>query len=88
LENTHRYRPGKAHALTKLGITLFSKELRPRHHAARLSAVAFDLGDVNTNFGLVSGSRMRAVCRILFFPTYGVGVGFSSCPNNTITTNR
>lgn len=61
LENTHRYRPSKAYALTKLGIVLFTKELHRRYHAAGLSAATFDPGYVESNFGLASGSRFLAV---------------------------
>ena len=80
LENTHRYRPSKANALAKLGITLFGKEFRRRRcHGARLSAAAFDLGYINTNSGLASRWWPRAVSRIC---------PLASCPNKTITTNR
>ncbi len=61
LENTHRYRPSKAYALTKLGIVLFTTELHRRYHGAGLSAAAFDPGYVESNFGLASGSRFLAV---------------------------
>lgn len=61
LENTDRYRPSKAYALTKLGIMLFTKELHRRYHASGLSAAAFDPGYVNTNLGTASGSRFLAV---------------------------
>lgn len=60
LENTDRYRPSKAYALTKLGIMLFTKELHRRYHASGLSAAAFDPGYVNTNLGNASGSRFLA----------------------------
>lgn len=61
LENTDRYRPGKAYALTKLAIILFTKELHRRYHGSGLSAAAFDPGYVNSNFGLASGSRFLAI---------------------------
>ena len=61
LENTRRYRPSKAYALTKLGIVLFTMELHRRYHEAGLSAAAFDPGYVESNFGLASGSRFLAV---------------------------
>lgn len=61
LENTFRYRPSKAYALTKLGIVLFTKELHRRYHASGLSAATFDPGYVNTNLGIASGSRFLAV---------------------------
>ncbi|EUA51016.1 putative retinol dehydrogenase 14 [Mycobacterium xenopi 3993] len=44
LENTHRCRPSKVYALTKLAIILFTKELHRRYHDAGLSAVAFHPG--------------------------------------------
>ncbi|MBO0864668.1 MAG: SDR family NAD(P)-dependent oxidoreductase, partial [Mycobacterium sp.] len=40
LENTYRYRPSKAYALTKLGIVLFTMELHRRYHGAGLAAAA------------------------------------------------
>lgn len=61
LENTYRYRPSKAYALTKLGIVLFTKEFHRRYHASGLSTAAFDPGYVNTNLGVASGSRFLAV---------------------------
>jgi len=63
LENTHRVRPSKAYALTKLGIVLFAKELHRRYHDAGLSVAAFDPGYVDTNFGPASGSRFIAIMR-------------------------
>jgi NAD(P)-dependent dehydrogenase (short-subunit alcohol dehydrogenase family) len=60
-ENTQRYRPSKAYALTKLGIVLFTMELHRRYHGAGLSAAAFDPGYVDSNFGPRSGSRFIAV---------------------------
>lgn len=63
LEQTHRVRPSKAYALTKLGIVLFTKELHRRYHDAGVSTAAFDPGYVDTNFGPASGSRFIAVMR-------------------------
>lgn len=63
LENTHRCRPSKVYALTKLAIILFTKELHRRYHDAGLSAVAFHPGYVDSNFGAASGSRILAFMR-------------------------
>ncbi|KMV23947.1 SDR family NAD(P)-dependent oxidoreductase [Mycobacterium heckeshornense] len=63
LHNTHRYRPSKVYALTKLAIILFTKELHRRYHDAGLSAAAFHPGYVDTNFGPASGSRILALMR-------------------------
>ena len=57
LENTVQRRPGIAYAFTKLAIVLFTRELHRRYHASGLSAVTFNPGNVNTNFGEASGSR-------------------------------
>lgn len=61
LENTSRYRPSRAYALTKLAIVLFTRELHRRYHASGLSAATFDPGYVNTNLGIASGSRFLTV---------------------------
>ena len=63
IENTHRYRPSKAYALSKLAVILFTKELHRRYHGAGLSVAAFHPGYVNSNFGPASGSRWLALQR-------------------------
>jgi NAD(P)-dependent dehydrogenase (short-subunit alcohol dehydrogenase family) len=57
LENTVQRRPGIAYAFSKLAIVLFTRELHRRYHVSGLSAVTFQPGNVNTNFGEASGSR-------------------------------
>ena len=60
IENTHRCRPSKAYALSKLANILFIKELHRRYHGAGLSAAAFHPGYVDSNFGPASGWRSIA----------------------------
>jgi NAD(P)-dependent dehydrogenase (short-subunit alcohol dehydrogenase family) len=58
LLSTHRYRPSKAYALTKLAINLFTAELHRRHNGAGVSTASFHPGWVDSNFGVASGSRL------------------------------
>jgi NAD(P)-dependent dehydrogenase (short-subunit alcohol dehydrogenase family) len=58
LDAEHGYRALKAYGDAKLENILFTKELHRRYHSAGISTAAFHPGNVASNFGDESGSRM------------------------------
>lgn len=61
LESERRYRSFKTYGEAKLGDILYTKELHRRYHDAGISTVAFHPGNVASNFGSESHSRVLAL---------------------------
>ncbi|GLP73946.1 short-chain dehydrogenase [Mycobacterium antarcticum] len=58
LDGERNYRPQKAYGDSKLENILFTKELHRRYHAKGISTAAFHPGNVASNFGADSESRL------------------------------
>jgi NAD(P)-dependent dehydrogenase (short-subunit alcohol dehydrogenase family) len=62
-DNTSDLGGSKGYAMTKLAVTVFTRELHRRYHHSGLSCVSYHPGSVESNFGPASGSRFLAFMR-------------------------
>ncbi|WP_426594022.1 SDR family NAD(P)-dependent oxidoreductase [Cellulomonas sp. McL0617] len=63
VQNERSYRPGRAYGDAKLANILFTRGLQARYSSTGINSVAFDPGNVRTNFAAGSSSLVRLVYR-------------------------
>lgn len=92
LDNEKAYSPNAAYGNAKLANALHARELNARHGAEGIKAVAFDPGNVRTNFASDTTSIMRFIYRtplarlILITPEKG-GANLAFFANGTPGTD-